>query len=147
MPTSHQTFCKSLPRAAADALGDAALPHHLATSHMVKLWSGNKQLHYECGVYLHRKVVELGLHFESDPMTNARLLGAFRGRERAIARRLASARIEAWDKGWARVWEPIPLQPFDERFSSQIVAKLARYIRVLEPILEAELPADVRWTR
>lgn len=144
---SYQTFCKSLPRAAADALGDAALPHHLATSHLVKLWSGNKQLHYECGVYPHRKVIELGLHFEADPMTNARLLGAFRGHEKTIARRLAAARIEAWDKGWARVWEPIPLQPLDERFSSQIVAKLARYIRVLEPILEAELPADVRWTR
>ena len=145
--TSYQSFCKGLPRAVADGLGEAALPHHLVTSHMVKLWSGNKQLHYECGVYLHRKVIELGLHFESDPMTNARLLGAFRGHEKAIARRLPTARIEAWDKGWARVWEPIPFQPFDERFSTQIVKKLARYIRVLEPILEAELPADVRWTR
>ncbi|HEY8640239.1 MAG TPA: hypothetical protein VIL53_07000 [Solirubrobacterales bacterium] len=131
----------------ADALGSAALPHHLATSHMVKLWSGNKQLHYECGIYAHRKVIELGLHFEADPMTNARLLGAFRGHEKALARRLATARIEAWDKGWSRVWEPIPLQPLDERFSAQLVTKLARYIRVLEPILEAELPADVRWTR
>ena len=145
--TSYQRFCMSLPRAVADGLGDAALPHHLATSHMVKLWSGNKQLHYECGIYLQRKVIELGLHFESDPMTNARLLGAFRGREKAIARRLPTARIEEWDKGWARIWESIPLQPFDERFSMQVIKTLTRYVRVLEPILEDELPADVPWTR
>ncbi|GAC1460867.1 MAG: hypothetical protein NVSMB8_11770 [Candidatus Limnocylindrales bacterium] len=145
--TSHQSFCKGLPRAVADGLGEAALPHHLATGHMVKLWSGNKQLHYECGIYLQRKVIELGLHFESDAMTNARLLGAFRGREKAIARRLPAARIEAWDKGWARIWESIPLQPIDERFAARITTTLIRYVRVLQPILEDELPADVPWTR
>lgn len=146
MPT-YQTFCKGLPRAVADDLGDAAPPHHVATSYMVKLWFGNKDLHYECGVYLHRKVIELGLHFESDAMTNLRLLGAFRSRSKALTRRLPTARVEAWDKGWARVWEPIPLQPFDERFSAHVVKTLARYVRFLEPILEDELPADVRWTQ
>jgi len=145
--TSYQSFCRSLPRNVGEVLGDAALPHHLATSHMVKIWSGNKQLHYECGVYLHRKVIELGLHFESDPMTNARLLGAFRSHAKAIARRLPTARIEEWDKGWARIWESIPLQPFDEPFAARITRTLVRYVRVLEPILEDELPADVLWTR
>ena len=114
---------------------------------MVKLWFGNKDLHYECGVYLHRKVVELGLHFESDAFTNQLLLGAIRGHVKTIARRLPSARIESWDKGWARVWEPIPLQKFDEPFSAQVTATLVKYVRVLEPILEDSLPADVRWSR
>ena len=141
-----QVFCKGLPRAVADALGAAAPPHHSATGRMVKLWFGNKQLHYECGVYRHRDVIELGLHFESDAMTNLRLLGAFRGHEKAIVRRLAGARIENWDKGWARIWEPIPLQPFDAAFSTAVARMLARYVRVLEPILEDELPADVPWT-
>lgn len=145
--TSHQIFCRGLPRAVADGLGGSALPHHLAMGHMVKLWAGNKQLHYECGIYLHRKVIELGLHFEADPMTNARLLGAFRGHGKAIARRLPTARIEAWDKGWARVWQPVPLQPLDEPFTAQVTKTLVRYIRVLQPILEDELPADVPWTR
>jgi len=147
MPITPLSFCKGLPRAVADALGDAALPHHLATSHMVKLWSGNKQLHYECGVYLHRTVIELGLHFEADPMTNARLLGAFRSHEKAITRRLPAARIEAWDKGWARIWQPVPLQALDEPFTAQVTKTLVRYVRFLEPILEDELPADVPWTR
>ncbi len=146
MGTTDQTFCKGLPRAVADTLGAAAPPHHSATGQMVKLWFGNKQLHYECGVYRRRNVVELGLHFESDAMTNLRLLGAFHGREKTIARRLAGVRIEEWDKGWARVWEPIPLQPFDAAFSASVARTLARYVRVLEPILEDELPSDVAWT-
>jgi hypothetical protein len=144
---TYQAFCKGLPRAVAEELGDAAAPHHLATGWMVKLWFGNKDLHYECGVYLHRKVVELGLHFESDAFTNQLLLGAMRTRARAIVRRIPTARIETWDKGWARVWEAIPLQRFDDQFSAQVTTTLAKYLRVLEPILEDALPADVRWSQ
>ena len=144
---TYQAFCKGLPRAVAEQLGDEAAPHSSATGWMVKLWFGNKDLHYECGVYLRRKVVELGLHFESDAFTNQLLLGAIRVRARSIAKRLPSARIETWDKGWARVWEPVALEPFDERYSARLTKTLARYIRVLEPVLEDALPADVRWSR
>lgn len=141
-----QAFCAGLPRAVADLLG-AAPPHHLATSHMVKLWFGNKDLHYECGVYQRRKVIELGLHFESDAITDLRLLGAFGARAKDVARGLPTARIEPWDKGWGRIWESIPLEPFAPAYSEQVARRLARYITVLEPILEEELPTDVRWSR
>ena len=144
---TYQTFCKSLPRAVAEALGDATPPHYVAMSYQVKLWFGNKDLHYECGVYLSRKVIELGLHFESDTMTNLQLLGAFKARSKAIARRLPDARIEAWDRGWTRVWEPIPLARFEPAFSREVAARFARYVKVLQPMLEADLPADVRWSR
>lgn len=146
MPTA-QAFCKGLPRAVAAELGDAAAPYFSATGWMVKLWFGNRDLHYECGVFTHRKVVELGLHFESEPLTNLMLLGAFKGHAKTIAKRLPTARIESWDRGWARVWEPIPLERFDPAFSARVAATLATYVRVLEPILEDALPADVRWSR
>jgi hypothetical protein len=140
-------FIRALPRALDDELGDAAPPHHIAPwSSMAKLWFGNKDLHYECGVYAHRKVIELGLHFESDSLTNQRLLGAFRLRAKTIARRLPNARIEAWDKGWGRVWEPLDLDALEDGDGAPIATLLARYVRVLEPILEDELPAEVRWT-
>jgi len=144
---TYQSFCKGLPRMVGDTLGDAAPPHSSATGWMVKLWFGNKDLHYECGIYVRRKVIELGLHFESDAFTNQLLLGALRGRAKAITRRLPDARIESWDKGWARIWEPIPLQTFDEPFSTDVVATLAKYVRVLEPMLEDSLPTHVRWSR
>lgn len=144
---THQTFCKGLPRAIAAELGDAMPPHHLALSYQVKLWFGNKDLHYECGVFPQRKVIELGLHFESDAMTNLQLLGACKARSKAIARKLPTARIEAWDKGWTRVWESIPLERFDPAFSADITKRLARYIELLEPMLEDDLPANVLWSR
>jgi hypothetical protein len=143
---TREVFCKGLARAVAAELGGDAAPHHAATGWMVKLWFGNKDLHYELGVYAHRKVVELGLHFESDPLTNLVLLGAFKAHAKTVARRLPAARIESWDKGWARVWEPIPLRPFDEHFGAQVTKTLARYVRVLEPMLEDALPADARWS-
>jgi hypothetical protein len=144
---NSQSFCKGLSRALAKELGDDAAPHSSATGWMVKVWFGNKDLHYECGVYFRRKVIELGLHFESDPFTNQLLLGAIRVRAKTIAKKLPAARIESWDKGWARVWEPIALERFDEEFSDQITKTLAAYVRVLEPILEDALPARVRWSK
>lgn len=144
---SPSGFCKGLPRGVADLLGDDAALHSSATGHMVKLWFGNKDIHYELGIYAQRKVIELGLHFESDPITNLQLLGAFRARSKVIAKKLPTARIETWDRGWTRIWEPVALAPFDTAFGAEVTKRLARYIAVLEPMLEDDLPADVRWSR
>ena len=114
---------------------------------MAQLWSGNKQLHYEAWIRDRLGVIELGLHFEADALTNARLLAAFRARERAIGRALGpDVRIESWDKGWARVWEPVELAILDSRFLDRVAARIGVYVAALEPILRAELPADVAWT-
>ena len=114
---------------------------------MAQLWSGNKQLHYEAWIRERLGVIEVGLHFEADALTNARLLAAFRAREHAIRRVLgAEVRIEAWDKGWARVWEPVALVTLDRSFLEQVGARIASYVQALEPVLRAELPADVPWT-
>ncbi len=109
--------------------------HATAWSNMAQLWSGNKQLHYEAWIRERLGVIEVGLHFEADALTNARLLAAFRARERAIHRALGGdVRIETWDKGWARVWEPLAL------------ANLDPYVSALEPLLRAEVPSDVAWS-
>jgi hypothetical protein len=114
---------------------------------MAQLWSGNKQIHYEAWIRERLGVIEIGLHFEADALTNARLLGAFRARERAIRRALdGEVRIESWDKGWARVWEPIDLVTLDTRFQDRVGTRLAAYVKALEPLLLAELPSDVAWS-
>ena len=121
--------------------------HSTAYSYMAQLWSGNKQLHYEAWIRERLAVIEVGLHFEADALTNARLLAAFRARERSIRRSLgADVRIEAWDKGWARVWEPIGLANLDSVFLERIGARVAAYVSELEPVLRAELPSDVAWS-
>ena len=117
-----------------------------ATTWMAKAWYGNKALHYEIWVRYHVKVVELGLHFESDALTNARLLGAFRARAKQVTRALGGdARIEEWDKGWTRVWEPLPLENIEDGYSERIQSRFVDYVKTLEPILRDELPNDVEW--
>lgn len=114
---------------------------------MAQLWSGNKQLHYEAWIRDRLGVIEVGLHFEADALTNARLLAAFRARERVIHRALgAAARIETWDRGWARVWEPVTLATLDQSFVERIGDRVALYVSALEPLLRAEVPADVAWS-
>ena len=114
---------------------------------MAQLWSGNKQLHYEAWIRERLGVIEVGLHFEADALTNARLLAAFRARERAIRRALgADVRIETWDRGWARVWEPIALATLDRAFLERIGDRIATYVTVLEPVLRSEVPSDVAWS-
>jgi hypothetical protein len=131
-----------------DEIPDASSRFHSnAYSHMAQLWSGNKRLHYEAWIRERLGVIEVGLHFEADTLTNARLLAAFRAKERTIRRALGSeARIEAWDKGWARVWEPIDLAALDRAFLERIGARVAAYVDALEPVLRAEVPADVIWS-
>jgi len=117
-----------------------------ATSWMAKAWYGNKLLHYEIWVRDRARVVELGLHFEADPLTNARLFGAFRARAKQIGRALgADARIEEWDKGWSRVWQPFALADVDDGYARAIQTRFVEYVRALEPILREELPSDVEW--
>jgi len=121
--------------------------HATAWSNMAQLWSGNKQLHYEAWIRERLGVIEIGLHFEADALTNARLLAAFRARERAIRRALGGeVRIETWDKGWARVWEPVALANLDVGFLELVGDRIAAYVSALEPLLRAEVPADVAWS-
>ena len=111
-----------------------------------QMWFGNQSLHYEVWIRERLGVLELGLHFEADPLTNARLLAAFRARDRALRRLLGSnALIEEWDKGWARVWEEVVLATLDAAFLEHVSSRVAAYITALEPLLRDELPADVPW--
>jgi hypothetical protein len=143
-----RTFLRGVIKKVEDEVPpDFAAFHSTAYSYMAQIWSGNKQLHYEAWIRDRLGVIEVGLHFEADALTNARLLAAFRAREREIRRALgADVRIEAWDKGWARVWEPVALVTLDRPFLDRIGTRIAAYVTALEPILRAELPADAAWT-
>lgn len=113
---------------------------------LVQLWYGNRDLHYEVWRRGKQRTIEVGLHFEADELTNARLLGAFRTHERHVCRALPDARLEEWDRGWTRIWQPVPYKTLDEALQERLAAVLARYIATLEPLLRDELPADVPWS-
>ncbi len=143
-----RSVLKSLP-----ALIRPLVPAHLRDfrssaqwSYLMKLYYGNQQLHYEASHRPRLHTIEIGLHFEADDLTNARLLGAFREHERAIHRKLPTARFEEWDRGWARIWELVSYERLDVALRDDLAARLAVYITTLEPILRDELPADVPWS-
>ena len=113
---------------------------------MAKLSYGNRLIHYEIWVRPRQHVVELGLHFEADGLTNARMLAAFRSRSKEVQRSLGrDARIEEWDRGWARVWEPISLELPGAEVREKVTDRFVAYVRALEPIVRDELPSDVEW--
>lgn len=142
-----RTFLRGVVEIVKDEISADFRPFHsTAYSYMAQVWSGNKQLHYEAWIRDRLGVIELGLHFEADALTNARLLAAFRARQRAIRRTLgAEVRIEPWDKGWARVWEPVELVTLDAAFRARIGARVTAYVGALEPILRSEVPAETTW--
>ena len=115
-------------------------------SFLAKLWFGNHDLHYEITPRERARTIELGLHFEADPLTNARLLAAFVASAKVVRRTLANARLEPWDRGWCRVWEPLPYRSPDAELAKELASRLATYVTALEPILRRELPSDVAWT-
>jgi hypothetical protein len=143
-----RTFLRGVVDLVQDGIPANCSPiHSIAYSNQAKLWSGNKLLHYEAWIRDRLGVIEIGLHFETDTLTNARLLAAFRAHERAIRRALGpDVRIETWDRGWARVWEPIALATLDRAFLELIGGRIAAYITALEPRLRAEVPSDVTWS-
>jgi hypothetical protein len=120
--------------------------HETRRSWLGKIWTGNEALHYEVWPRPQLGLIELGLHFEADRLTNARLLSAFRSRELEVRAALGQAPLlEPWDKGWARVYETWPLEG-DRAAAERYGARLAAYVATLEPILRDELPADVGWS-
>jgi len=114
-------------------------------SFLAKLWFGNHALHYEITPRRRAGTIEIGLHFEADPLTNARLLAAFTANTKAVRRALANARLEEWDRGWCRVWEALPYRKADASLAKDLADRIATYVIALEPILRRELPSDVAW--
>ena len=118
-----------------------ALPAHLRGFEARNRWSivqlwypPSARVHYEVGFHRRVERVEVGLHFEADPRSNARLLELFE-RDLIVAKAV-SERFEAepWDRGWARVYEMLPLEPLDERYLNKVAARLALFVTVLEPL-------------
>ena len=107
---------------------------------IVQLWyPPSPRVHYEVGFHRRVERVEVGLHFEADPRSNARLLELFE-RDLIVAKAV-SERFEAepWDRGWARVYEMLPIEPLDDSYVRQIADRLVGLIVALQPELERAL--------
>jgi hypothetical protein len=108
-------------------------------SWLVQLYYAHPLLHYEVwNLGERRGKLEIGLHFESrNPDENERLLRRFQAHLFEIKTELGeSVEAEAWDKGWTKVYEVIPLKSFTPEYLDQVAARLAQMIAVMQPLLE-----------
>jgi hypothetical protein len=129
------------------AIPDAVRPHlppdlrdfrwH-ARAWLVQIHYGQPALHYEVWSMPYRNVLELGLHFEQrDPAANARLLAYFDAHAIAIKAELGErVEVEPWDRGWAKVYETWPLEPFEPPFVERVAERLAQMVAYLQPLLD-----------
>jgi hypothetical protein len=44
--------------------------------------------------------------------------------------------VEPWDKGWAKVYETLPLEPFEPPYLEKVALRLAQMIVYLQPIFD-----------
>ena len=109
----------------------------LSHSWLCQLYYRDPRLHYEVwNLGERRGRIEIGLHFESrDRARNAALLAGFSRRMVEVKAALGPQwEAEPWDRGWTKVYETVPYEPFSDEVLESIAARLARAITVLQPI-------------
>lgn len=103
---------------------------------MVKLFYSNPRLHYEVWVRGQDRLIEIGLHFESDKNTNDALLAYFDSHAVEIHAELGSRiEIEQWTNSWSRVHQVVPYESLNPELVDQLAETLAKMITVLQPML------------
>lgn len=104
----------------------------------VQLYDDDPRYHYEVS-RVHPRLgnrLELGLHFESrHPEDNRRMLVGFQARLVEIKAELGeSVEAELWDRGWTKVYDTLPLEPYESPFVETVARRLAEMAVVLHPI-------------
>ncbi len=104
---------------------------------LCQLYYRDPRLHYEVwNMGERRGLIEIGLHFESrDRAKNLALLAGFSRRMVEIKAALGPQwEAEPWDKGWTKVYETTPYEPFSTEVLEAIARRLAHAMTVLQPI-------------
>ena len=135
--TSSQ-FMLALPSATRPYLPQRLQKFKAATrGWLCQLYYRDPRLHYEVwNLGERRGLIEIGLHFESrDHHENTALLDGFRRRMIEIKVALGNQwEAELWDKGWTKVYETVPYEPFSTEVLDAVSKRLARAMVVLQPI-------------
>ena len=135
---SHTQFLKTLPE-----LVIADLPQPLQGIQVRQPWRwiiqfhfGETRLHYELSRVARREAWEIGFHFESgDKQLNRFLLNGFRRHLFEIKDTLGEQfEAEMWDKGWTKIYEVVPAEPYTDVHQAEIGKRIAEVISCLHPI-------------
>ena len=104
---------------------------------MLKVFYRNPKLHYEVWVRGQERLIEIGLHFEADKLTNDAFFDYFSSRALEIHDKLGPrVEVERWTNSWSRVHEVVPYSTLDAELVDKLAKKLAKMISVLQPMLD-----------
>ena len=110
---------------------------HAGRPWLVQLYYHDPLLHYEVANLGERRgLLEIGLHFESrNHAVNTALLDGFLQHMVEVKATLGPQwEAEQWDKGWTKVYETVPWEPFSTDTLAAISKRLAQAMGVLQPI-------------
>ncbi len=113
---------------------------------LLQVYFEKPAIHYEVWVQRKARRIELGLHFECDREESYRWAEVLAPRAIEIQAQLGqNVELEEWTKSWTRLHETLHLETdLSEALAADVAQRLARYIEVLEPILEEERAAIAR---
>ena len=114
---------------------------HRTRNWMLQVYYEDASAHYEASAYTRLNVFEVGLHFERRGRElNDALMQHFLPHVFEIKAALGDdVHFERWDKGWSKIYETIPLAPYDDAYLARVAEHLARVITILQPTLAEAL--------
>ena len=103
--------------------------------------------HYE--LWVKRREIEIGFHIEANNRyTTEKIFSVLLSKQKEIKRELGKKIIfddkwgQGWTRGkgafWAKIYEEIPRETFDEEFLDKVCDRIKKFIDVIQPILENE---------
>ena len=107
---------------------------------LLQVYFEKPAVHYEVWVQRKARRIELGLHFECEREKSYRWAEVLAPRAIEIQAQLGqNVELEEWTKSWTRLHETLHLDAdLSEALAADVAQRLARYIEVLEPILQEE---------
>ena len=110
---------------------------------LLQVYFEKPSVHYEVWVQRKAHKIELGLHFEGDREESYRWAEILAPRSVEIQAQLGeSVELEEWTSKWTRLHETIHMETaLSDDLAAVVAKRLARYIQVLEPILQVERAA------
>ncbi len=114
---------------------------------LIQFYYSRRTIHYEVWVRGQERLIEIGLHFESDRETNAALLDYFREVPRAFEIKDAlgdQVELEQWTESWTRIHQLLPYTQLDAATAEDVAKHLAPMIVTLQPMLERAMAKMTR---
>lgn len=106
---------------------------------LVQLYFQRRSIHYEVWIRGKERLLEIGLHCESDRATNAALLAHLSSCLFEIKDALGDqVEVEQWTSTWTRAHQLMPYEKLDDATIRAVSLRLAQMIQVLEPIMQRQ---------